>query len=83
MRMLTNPLRVHAIIIALNEEQFIEQTLVPLYEQCSGISVITQYDRNYYGERVVPDATVQKVLSFPDPAGKISLVVRRYTDEAV
>jgi len=76
-------MRVHAIIIALNEEDFIRETLKPLYRHCSGLSVITQYDRDYYKTAVAPDATVQHVLSFPDPEGKISLVVRRYIDETV
>ncbi len=76
-------MRFHAIIIALNEEQFIREAIRPLYPHCSGISVITQYDRNYYGDRVKPDQTVQRVLDFDDPDGKISLIVRRYTDEAV
>lgn len=74
-------MNIHAIIIALNEEDFITETIRPLYAHCSGISVITQYDRDYYGKPVVPDTTVQKVLQFPDPAGKIHLVVRRYNDE--
>lgn len=62
-------LRVHAIIIALNEEPFIANTIAPLYEQCSGISVISQYDRNYYGDRVLPDGTINNVLNHPDPEG--------------
>ena len=74
-------LKVHAIIIALNEEDFIAETLKPLYPHCSGLSVITQYDRDYHLNRVQPDLTVQKVLQFPDPEGKIHLVVRRYIDE--
>jgi len=75
-------LRVHAIIIALNEDYFIRETIRPLYPHCSGISVLTQFDRNYRGERVLPDKTVENVLSFDDPDGKISLVMRRYIDEA-
>jgi len=43
-------LRIHAIIIALNEEDFIEETIKPIYKYCSGISVVTQYDRDYYGK---------------------------------
>lgn len=74
-------MRIHAIIIALNEEDFITETIKPIYEYCSGISVITQYDRDYYGRLVKPDTTVQKVLDYPDPEGKIHLVVRRYNDE--
>lgn len=76
-----NKLRIHAIIIALNEEDFITETIKPIYQYCSGISVITQYDRDYYGKIVQPDSTVNKVLSYPDPEGKIHLVVRRYNDE--
>jgi hypothetical protein len=74
-------MNIHAIIIALNEEDFITETIRPIYDLCSGISVITQYDRDYYGKPVKPDATVEKVLSYPDPKGKIHLVVRRYNDE--
>lgn len=74
-------IRIHAIIIALNEEDFIRETIHPLYKHCSGISVITQYDRDYYGKRVIPDSTVNKVLSIPDPEGKIHLVMRKYNDE--
>ncbi len=74
-------MNIHAIIIALNEEDFITETIKPIYDHCTGISVITQYDRDYYGKPVTPDTTVQKVLSYPDPGGKIQLVVRRYNDE--
>lgn len=74
-------MRVHAIIIALNEEDFILETIKPLYSVCSGISVITQYDRDYYGKSIEPDSTVDKVLRYPDPTGKIHLVVRKYNDE--
>jgi len=74
-------MRIHAIIIALNEEDFITETIKPIYDHCSGISVITQYDRDYYGKMVTPDTTASKVLSYPDPKGKIHLIVRRYNDE--
>lgn len=74
-------LRIHAIIIALNEEDFIKETIKPIYELCSGISVVTQYDRDYYGKIVKPDNTVKQVLDIDDPDGKIHLVVRRYNDE--
>lgn len=74
-------MRIHAIIIALNEEDFIAETIIPLYSHCSGISVITQYDRDYYGNRIEPDSTVENVLKYADPEGKIHLVVRRFNDE--
>jgi hypothetical protein len=75
-------LRIHAICLALNEEPFIVELLNCLYPFCSGISVLSQYDRDWYGQFVEPDETVSRVLSYPDPAGKIHLVVRRWKDQA-
>lgn len=76
------PLRIHAVILALNEEDFIENQLRTLYPFCSGISVLTQYDRDWYGVKVQSDKTLQLVAQFPDPDGKIHLVLRRWPDEA-
>jgi hypothetical protein len=74
-------MRIHAICIALNEEDLIVELLKSMYPFCSGISVITQFDRDYFGKKVVPDNTVNYALDFPDPEGKINVVVRRYNDE--
>lgn len=75
-------LKIHAIILALNEETFIKAQLDTIYSFCNNISIITQYDRDWYGKKVGPDATVPIVLDYPDPMGKINLVVRRLPDEA-
>jgi hypothetical protein len=75
-------LRVHAIVLALNEEVFITNLLNSLYPFCSGISVLTQYDRDWYGKKVTPDRTCRDVLDHPDPHGKIHLVTRRWRDQA-
>jgi hypothetical protein len=75
-------LRIHAIVLALNEEPFIANQLAALYPHCAGISVLTQYDRDWYGKRVTPDATAQLVMNRPDPEGKIHLVMRRFPDQA-
>jgi hypothetical protein len=69
-------------VLALNEEPFIYNQLQSLYPFCSAISVLTQYDRDWYGNAVVPDSTLSLVANFPDPEGKIHLVVRRWPDEA-
>lgn len=76
------PLRIHAICLALNEEIFIGAVLRVLYPFCSGISVLTQYDRDWYGKPVKPDRTLQIVADFPDPEGKVQLVLRRWRDQA-
>ena len=75
-------LRIHAIILALNEEAFIKVQMDTIYPFCSAISVITQYDRDWYGKPISPDATVSLVKNYPDPEGKINLVIRRMPDEA-
>src|SRR5215470_17140628 len=75
-------LRIHAIILALNEEVFIINQLNTLYPFCTGISVLTQYDRDWYGERVSPDRTAELVMNHPDPEGKIHFIIRRSPDEA-
>lgn len=75
-------LRIHAICLALNEENFIGEMLNSLYPFCSGISVISQYDRDWYGKIVQPDRTAKIVLDYPDPDGKIHFIVRRNIDEA-
>ncbi len=74
-------MKIHAICIALNEEDFIVELLKSMYPFCSGISIITQYDRDYYGKMVIPDNTVKYALDFPDPEGKVSVIARRYNDE--
>ncbi len=75
-------LKLHAIILALNEENFIKANLDTIYPFCSKISIITQYDRDWYAKPVIPDLTTSIVLDYPDPEGKINLVVRRMPDEA-
>ena len=76
-------MKIHAICLALNEEPFMVPLLDSLYPFCSGISIMSQYDRDWYGNRVEPDKTIENVLSYPDPEGKIRLVIRRWKDEAV
>ena len=75
-------LKIHAIVFALNEEIFIDNQLRTLYPYCDGISVLTQYDRDWYGKSVKPDETLLRVANFPDPDGKIHLVLRRWRDQA-
>ena len=77
-----NALRIHAIILALNEETFIKPQLDTIYRFCNKISIISQYDRDWYSKTVTPDTTINKVLTYPDPEGKINLVIRRLPDEA-
>lgn len=75
-------LRIHAIVLALNEEPFMSNVLTMLYPYCSGISVLTQYDRDWYGKPVTPDRTLAIAADFPDAGGKIHVVLRRWRDQS-
>jgi hypothetical protein len=75
-------MRIHAIILALNEEDFVKPLLETVYPFCNRISFVTQYDRDWYGNPTRPDQTANIILDYPDPKGKINLVVRRLPDEA-
>lgn len=75
-------MNIHVIILALNEQLFITNLLDTVYPFATRISVITQYDRDWYGNPVVPDNTVHNILNYADPDGKINLVLRRFPDEA-
>ena len=79
---MADTLNIHAIILALNEDIFIRAQLDTIYPYCKRISIITQYDRDWYGTPVRPDRTSKIILDYPDPLGKISLAVRRLPDEA-
>ncbi len=79
---MNSTLNIHAIILALNEEIFIKAQLDTIYPFCSGISIISQYDRDWYAKNVNPDKTTEIILNYPDPEGKIHFIVRRKPDEA-
>lgn len=76
-------MRITAILVALNEAPFIEAALEAIYPFVDRILIQTGYDRSWNNQTVEPDATVPRILQFPDPAGKIALLVRRLPDEAL
>lgn len=84
MSSLVNRLNVTAVIIALNEEQFITACIGAIYSYVQRIYIVTNYDTDYSGRTIPPDATLQKILSFPDVDKKIVLLAYRgIKDEVV
>ena len=55
----------------------IENQLRTLYPFCSGISVLTQYDRDWYGNTIEPDRTADLVLKFPELRDAFDGIVAR------
>lgn len=66
-----------AIVIALNEEPFIRPCLEAIYPFVHRIIVVTNYDTDYQLRALVPDGTLQAVLSFPDPDRKLHVIISR------
>jgi len=53
--------------------------LKSVYPFANEIVFVTQHDRNFYNETVLPaDQTAQCILDFPDPENKIKLGMRRF-----
>jgi hypothetical protein len=76
-------MKISAIIVALNESEFIEPCIKAIYPFVDRIKIQTNYDRSWSGEAVSADTTIQKILEIPDTEGKISLHISRIPDEAI
>jgi glycosyltransferase involved in cell wall biosynthesis len=76
-------MKITVVIVALNESEFIQPCIKALYPFVDRIKIQTNYDRSWSGELITPDQTVEKILEFPDPAGKIALHITRIPDEAI
>lgn len=78
-----NGLEVVAVYVVLNDEPFIEASLESVYPFASRIYVLTALDRTWDGTRIDHDDTLNKVLTFPDPDNKLTVVRAWSPDEAV
>jgi len=76
-------MKISAVIVALNEAEYIQPCIKAIYPFVDRIKIQTGYDRGWTGKVVTPDATVQKILEIPDRDGKISLHISRIPDEAI
>lgn len=74
-------MRLSAVVIVFKEQDFIQATIKALYPVVDSVCVVSRQDRNFYGEPVTPDHSIQRVLDIPDPDNKIRIVVRRNLDD--
>jgi hypothetical protein len=66
----------HAIYLVLNDGDFFEASLKSVYSHITGATVVTSYDRDRWGNPVVPDRTIEKLLSREwDPEGKVNVLI--------
>jgi hypothetical protein len=73
-------MRLSAVMLVFKEQAFVEATIRAIYPVVDSICCATRQDRNFFGEPVTPDSTVQRVLNIPDPDNKIRLVMARSLD---
>lgn len=66
----------------LNDPEFLEASLRSVYPHITGATVITRYDRDRWDQPVVPDRTVELLLSREiDPERKVNLIVSNEESE--
>lgn len=83
MAKIAQPPRVHAIYVVLNDVELFTASLKAIYESVSGVTVVTAYDQDWFGERRETDDLVARILDRSlDPDGKISLIVTRDPNQA-
>jgi len=70
-------MRLAAVMLLFKEQAFIEASVRAIYPQVDSICCATARDRNYAGQPLEPDRSIETLLEIPDPDNKIRLVVRR------
>ncbi|MFH1790468.1 MAG: hypothetical protein ABH885_00585 [Candidatus Omnitrophota bacterium] len=76
-------MKITAIMVALNDAEFMTPCIKAIYNYVDRICVQTNFDRCWSGARIERDDTVERILSIPDSEGKISLHIARLPDQAV
>ncbi len=70
-------MRLSAIMLLFKEQAFVEAGIRAIYPVVDSICCATQRDRNYGGDPIQPDQSIETLLQIPDPENKIRLVVQR------
>jgi hypothetical protein len=70
-------MRLAAVMLIFKEQHFVEAAIRAIYPVVDAICCTSAHDRNFSGQLVEPDATLDVLLRVPDPANKVKLVVQR------
>lgn len=77
-------MNITAVIIALNEQEFITKCIAAIYPYVTRLFVVTNYDTDYAGYHHPPDLTYERIVNLDDPDKKIILLFnRRIMDETI
>lgn len=70
-------MRLAAVILLFKEQAFIEACVRAIYPVVDSICCVSRHDRNFAGQPLVPDESLDVLLRIPDPENKIRVVIRR------
>jgi hypothetical protein len=74
-------MRLAAVLLLFKEQAFVEACVRAIYPVVDSICVVSRHDRNFSGQPLEPDQSLDVLLSVPDPENKLRLVIRRDLDD--
>jgi hypothetical protein len=73
-------MRLAAVLLLFKEQAFVEACVRAIYPVVDSICCVTRHDRNFAGDSLEPDRSLNVLLGVPDPENKVRLVMRRSLD---
>jgi hypothetical protein len=75
-------MRLAAVLLLFKEQAFVEACVRAIYPVVDSICCVTRHDRNFAGQPVEPDQSLNVLFDIPDPENKLRVVIRRNMDGA-
>jgi hypothetical protein len=60
-------MRLAAVLLLFKEQAFVEACVRAIYPVVDSICVVSRHDRNFSGQPLEPDRSLDVLLSIPDP----------------
>jgi hypothetical protein len=76
-------MRLAAIMLLFKEHAFIEACVRAIYPVVDSICCTSRYDRNFAGDPIEPDQSLNVLLQVPDPQNKIKVMIQRDLSQVV
>ncbi len=73
-------MRLAAIMLLFKEQAFVEASVRAIYPVVDSICCASRHDRNFAGEPLAPDQSLDVLLKVPDPEDKVRIVLQRDLD---
>jgi hypothetical protein len=70
-------MRLAAIMLLFKEQAFVEASVRAVYPVVDSVCCASRHDRNFAGDPLAPDRSLDALLAVPDPENKIRVVIQR------